>query len=131
MLAAGFEVYNPAWTRDEVLEVMRAWEREHGRWPTKQGWETTDGTHPSSATVRRMFGGSFTAAIREAGGQPAKVAWSDESILQTIGAWTTEHGRPPRPAEWMRSTPEHPCSATVKKRFGTWAAALDAAAAAR
>jgi len=126
LTAAGFDVYNPSWTHEEVLASIRAWNDAHGRPPAKHHWDTTDGTHPSSATVRRMFG-TFVAAVQAAGLQSARNSWTQERILVAVNQWTTAHGSPPRATDWTSSTDEHPCSATVYNRFGTWTAAITAA----
>ncbi|MTD47341.1 hypothetical protein GKE82_24350 [Conexibacter sp. W3-3-2] len=126
LLAAGFPIYNASWTREQVLDALRAWAQEHGKAPPKQAWDTTDGSHPSSATVRRMFG-SFTEAVRQAGLDPGRELWTPERITAAIVAFTEQHGRPPTPAEWHESSPDHPCRSTVRNRFGSWAAALASA----
>lgn len=126
LLAAGFTVYNPPWTHDEVLDAIRAWAREHGKAPPKQTWDTTDGTHPSSATVRRMFG-TFSEAVRRAGLEPGRELWTPERITAAVRAFVDDHGRPPTQTEWRESAPDHPCLSTVHNRFGSWAAAIKSA----
>src|SRR5262249_23273735 len=69
--------------------------------------------------------------------------WSRAAIVEALRAWTDETGRPPRRQDWtgerperagdaqrkwMREHPRWPSSSRVAARFGTWSAALRAAA---
>jgi hypothetical protein len=65
-------------------------------------------------------------------------AFSDKQLLGALRAWTTEHGRPPRAADWQRRPrpgsvrwqdefPRWPPASAVIARYGSWNAALRAA----
>jgi hypothetical protein len=72
-----------SWTRERVLEAIRAWEDRYGRLPTSYDWSRThanrrggealkrltEGTWPPASVVGRRFG-TWTAA---------RSAWSDAS----------------------------------------------------
>lgn len=45
----------------------------------------------------------------------------------TLGDWTRANGRAPIWSDWKQAGPEHPCSCTVRNRFGSWMAGLEAA----
>lgn len=56
--------------------------------------------------------------------------WADEEILAAIRDWHRRYGRAPRKHEWdayRRGRKLHPNAMTVKKRFGSWNAGLEAA----
>jgi hypothetical protein len=67
------------WTRELVLDAMRAWQERHGRWPSSYDWSRTHARHrghaalaaveagdwPSSSTVSDLFG-TWAAARAEA-----------------------------------------------------------------
>lgn len=58
----------PRWTRDQLIERMRAWADEHGQPPTSGGWQKhkADGEWPTTTHVQKEFG-SWSAGITAAG----------------------------------------------------------------
>jgi hypothetical protein len=54
------------WPKRRVLARLRAWAQEHGRPPTLEEWRRAGESHPSAATVRRLFG-TWNAALVAAG----------------------------------------------------------------
>jgi hypothetical protein len=62
------------WTRETVVESMRAWAAEHGRPPRATDWTHAEqGAHPSSKTVYDLFG-SWPAGLAAAGFSPSPPA---------------------------------------------------------
>lgn len=61
-----------AWTREEIVAVMRGWERAHGRLPTSADWRAADpdGARPTTAAVSQVFGQRWGQVIAELGGMP-------------------------------------------------------------
>jgi hypothetical protein len=55
------------------------------------------------------------------------VRWSRETTLAALHAWAESRGRPPSLEQWRRASPAHPSAATVRRLFGTWNAAVEAA----
>jgi hypothetical protein len=71
-----------------------------------------------------------------------RTEWSPDAVLDAIRSWTTQHGRPPRADDWdpsqarrsgnasraARFDPSQwPTARIVRRRFGTFAAALEQA----
>jgi hypothetical protein len=132
------------WTDDAILSAIRLFDTRHGRPPTTTDWSPAaasssgrmphpddgPGDCPSPHTVRRAFG-SFPAAVRAAGLEPARtggsVRWSRARVLAALRDFADCHGRPPTSREWARACLSHPSSATVRKRFGSFSEAVRAA----
>jgi hypothetical protein len=58
------------WTRERIIEAIKAWAREHGEPPGYNDWERGGSLdHPVSVTVAKKCG-SWSGAIREAGFEP-------------------------------------------------------------
>lgn len=69
--------------------------------------------------------------------------WSRERVLAALHEWTAANGSPPRAgdwsilaattrgvdpaARWLAESPSWPCPTTVRRYFGSWSAALEAA----
>jgi hypothetical protein len=75
------------WTRELIIEKILEWEARHGEPPCSADWNPSlarwraqewraeryrDGVWPSTNAAKRPFGGSFDAAIRAAGLEPAR-----------------------------------------------------------
>jgi hypothetical protein len=73
------------WSREEIIEKIRAWNDRHGEPPCSADWNPSlarwrgqewridryrDGAWPSTNAAKRPFGGSFDAAVRAAGLEP-------------------------------------------------------------
>lgn len=127
-----------SWSREEIIDAIRAFAAEHGRPPRPNEWRLSGGTlgergtRPQVGTVRARFG-TFEAAVIAAGFESAsRPTWSTEEILTAIRAFAVTHGRPPTHRDWLRASrpgdPTHPTSAVVVNRFGgSFAAAVVAA----
>jgi hypothetical protein len=56
-----------------------------------------------------------------------KIRWTPERVLSALRAFADEHGRPPTAGDWSAPGPHYPSRLVVRKRFGCWNAALQAA----
>ncbi len=78
---------NRRWTRDTIIEKITEWHARHGEAPGSADWNPSlarwraqewrveryyDGSWPSTNAVKRAFDGSFDAAVRAAGLEPAR-----------------------------------------------------------
>jgi hypothetical protein len=59
------------WPVNTVVARLRAWTDDHGRPPTLEEWRRASARHPSSATVRRLFG-TWNDALVAAGFEPRR-----------------------------------------------------------
>lgn len=119
------------WTDEAVLDAIRAWNTEHGQPPRYTDWTAADYGHPSSFTVRTIFG-TMTDAVAAAGLQPRTSGkrWSKELILHAIFEFNYERGRLPKAREWASGDREHgryPSTHTVIRYFGSFTEAIEAA----
>jgi Homing endonuclease associated repeat len=134
------------WTRETIVYALELWHRRHLCSPTVAEWRLAGESHPSATTVRAVFG-SWNSAIVAAGLRPRRpgewrrrgssggenanessaVRWPTSTVIARLRAWAEEHGRPPTLEEWRRAGERNPSSATVRRIFGTWNAALVAA----
>ncbi len=77
------------WTRETIIAKIVEWNALHGQPPCSADWNPSlarwrgqewrearyrDGVWPSTNAVKRPFGGSFDAAVRAAGLEPARPA---------------------------------------------------------
>ena len=120
------------WSEAEILAALRAWARAHGRSPHASEWAHAEPEHPGSVTVLARHG-SWPKALAAAG-LPApgprlrrNTAWPQDAVIAALQRWSEQQGRAPRVYEWLRAGEEHPGAATVRKRLGSWQAALGAA----
>lgn len=66
----GYQGVKVIWTRERVIEALRAWAAEHGQAPTQVDWKRSGGeAHPHAALVGQRFG-SWSAGLRAAGLEP-------------------------------------------------------------
>lgn len=64
--AAGLEPRErKGWTREKIIEAMREFKRETGRWPKSTDWKAACEDWPSTGTVARFFG-SWREGVRRA-----------------------------------------------------------------
>jgi hypothetical protein len=126
----------PAWSREELVLAMRTWHAECGHAPRQSEWIPSadpaakwSREHPRwpSATAARSVFGSWSAALRAAGFTPLRRRWDAEAIVAALQAWAAEHGRAPTKAELDGGGGALPTSASVRRYFGSHAAAVAAA----
>jgi hypothetical protein len=94
--AAGLEpALRGSWSEAEVLDALRAFERDHGRPPTSADLRRTHGTpYPPAAVVVRTLG-SLRAALERLGHEAAWTPVSDEQIVDALRAYALVRGRAP------------------------------------
>ncbi len=81
LLACGLEPRLPRWSRERIIDALRADARAKGRPPAANKWKKTaaGGVHPSASTVFRVFS-TWSLALEAAGlptrpaGWPARIA---------------------------------------------------------
>jgi Homing endonuclease associated repeat len=61
----GTPVAGDTWTAERIVDAMRAWRRETGRWPSSTNWERGAPGRPTGKTVRNIVG-SFSGALAQA-----------------------------------------------------------------
>jgi hypothetical protein len=134
------------WTSETIAYAFELWHRRHLCSPTVDEWRRAGPDHPSVTTVRQVFG-SWNAAVEAAGFRPrrpgesrraapvrlvrsepsAPVRWSRETTLAALCEWAESRGRSPSLEQWRRASAGHPSAATVRRLFGSWNAAAEAA----
>lgn len=126
--AAGLVPGRRFWSRDAILDAIRAFAERHGRAPLSTDWMHSTAEHPWYGTITEQFG-SWPAALEAAGFVPSKIAWTRESMLEAIRRFADEHGRAPKSTEWKRRDPggRWPGSSQILARFGSWSSAMEAA----
>jgi hypothetical protein len=128
-LCAARHARPPARSREEVLDAIAAWTRERGRPPTQVDWPSANGARwPSYMTVTTHFG-SWRAALEAAGLRANRRLWSNEEIVEALRSYTREHGRPPRQRDLVYGATGMPAPHTIRRHFGSYAAAVEAALA--
>jgi hypothetical protein len=135
------------WTRDAILERLGAWAAANdGNAPRRHDWgpdgapDWSAGRWPGERAVVARFG-SWGAALAAAGltarpARPRRVArWTPEAVGERMRAWAAAHaGTFPRPSDWQAGghadwrRGDWPSAASVMRAYGTWAAAIRAAA---
>jgi hypothetical protein len=50
------------WTRDRVLDAMRAWQARYGRWPSSYDWSRTHARRRGGEALKRLSGGEWPPA---------------------------------------------------------------------
>ena len=134
---AGLEPFEPyinrkPWDELDTIQALQIWSEKHGRPPWSMEWDHAQPEHPCSNTVRERFG-SWRSALEAAGLElpPRRPRgerhWPREEILKALQDWTEANGRTPIWSEWKAAGPDYPCSGSVRKHFGSWALALEAA----
>jgi HNH endonuclease len=126
----------------QALAAGRRWYAECGRPAAWWEWEHAEPGRPTSKTISRRWGwhafwaevvGTSPEQLYPTGDQ-AKPAthrhlldWSCEEMLEALMAAHRVEGRWPLAREWEAATEEHPARRTYVRRFGSWAAAIEAA----
>ena len=128
LAAAGLRPHRRTWTREAIIAALQTWAAAHGRAPTPRRVAHRHLEHPSTGTVKHVFG-NWSAGLRAAGLEPALHArWTEDEVLDGLRAFERDHGRPPttRDLRDTRGTPYPPASA-VLRTLGSLRAALERA----
>ena len=120
------------WTKAAILDALRRDAETRGRAPTSNEWKRSGRGHPSSHTVRLVFG-TWKDALDQAGLEPAVVSgivdlrWNRENVKHAVFEFVYKHGRTPTLREWREAGPDHPGEGAIKRLFGTFNALIAAA----
>jgi hypothetical protein len=136
-LARRRKLLHRIWDDAEIVASLQDWATVNGRSPKCTDWARASWDRPGALTVRRRFGG-WRKALRRADLKPdgreydrtaprCYKQWSTSAIVNALQGAASAEGRSPRSTEWFRAARHHPCSTTVRDRFGSWPAALEAA----
>ncbi len=145
--AAGFKgraTPNAAWTEPTAIAAVQAYHERTGRVPAIADGGPKNGL-PAQKVMERLFG-SWSAGIKAAGLVPRKRGerdarnardgrrhgvvgnWTRESISYELRTFYEREGRPPSSMDATRNLDGRlPSIGTVKRHFGTWNTALEAA----
>lgn len=122
LAAAGCTPNRVRWSREAIVVALGRLAAESGAVPDERALRGPG--VPSPGTVRRHFG-SHANALAAAGLRPPRREWGREQILDAIARFERRVGRLPTPRDWTTSCAEHPHASTVRRRFGSWAAAIE------
>jgi len=128
LLAGGLVPARRAWTRQAVVDGLKRFRREHGRWPTSTDLRSTRGTgYPPASAVRAIFG-DLHSAHRACGyaGPPQRTRFDADQAVRALRRFKAAHGRAPRVREWDELR-ERPSGPAIIRHFGSWNAAPAAA----
>lgn len=121
------------WTRERCLEALHLWVAKHGRLPrASTDWAKAAPEHPTSNCIIRRFG-YWNVFLREGGYTPPrpgfKPRWTKERIIEALLDDVARRGRWPHDSEWLYADPDGrwPATLTVRKKFGSWLRAHEAA----
>jgi hypothetical protein len=56
-----------------------------------------------------------------------KIRWTHELVIYALDLHHRRHLRTPTKREWVAAGVDHPCVMTVRRLFGSWNAAIEAA----
>lgn len=120
------------WTRETVVEAIRAWATEHGHPPSYHDWtpsrsfpgvwEAESPRWPSAAVVCDIYTdrrNPWNAAIAEAGASIRFQRWSDDTTRAALADFWTRTGRPPVPADLRTNSWRGPSARTLRRRYGS------------
>ncbi len=119
---------NQRWNRKRIVKAIKTFAAEHGRPPTTNDWKRASADHPGVGSVVNHFG-SFAAGLAEAGYVAQRTYWDRDRIVAAINSHLSEHGELPTPRGWLTRDPTgaRPALHNVRRHFGSWANALEAA----
>jgi hypothetical protein len=127
--AAGLPLrYERGWTRERVIEALRADARARGRPPRSADWFHAAPGRPTVGIVRNHFG-SWNAGLQAAGLELNHEVdkWTRATVLDALRRLEGQLGRPPSSRELYRSPgPGYPTATIVSRKLGSWAEACRA-----
>jgi hypothetical protein len=126
--AAGFDAKPTSFSEQEIIAALRADAKRRGRPPYVKEWSRRPPHLPGHGAVIAHFG-SWTNGLRAAGlrSHQEKNRWTREATILAARQDAAQRGRPPRQAQWPRSTDTHPSAAIAARLFGSWNTMLLAA----
>jgi site-specific DNA recombinase len=123
-----------SWSAAEIVGALQAAAQTAGRSPSRGEWQRAATNHPNHQTVVRHFG-TWPRALRAAGlaadhkpPQPRNRRWDRALVIDALRAWTASNGRAPKRADWLYAGQDCPNNQTATRLFGSWEAAVAAAA---
>ena len=129
---AGLEplTHQQSWTREQVVDSLRGWAREHPGEPLTRKDIDADTEMPGYHTIRRLFGTAaeaFTLAGLPTRRPGPLECWTRERVLDSLRGWAREHPGESLTRRQLAADPELPSDQALRRLFGTPAAAFDAA----
>jgi len=115
--------YERGWTRERVIEALRADARARGRPPRQADWFHAAPGRPTVGIVRQHWG-SWNVGLRAAGLEVNHETdkWTRETVLHALRCLERELGRPPNSGELYRSPGSgYPTATIVSRKLGSWA----------
>lgn len=128
-----------AWTRAASLQAVKDFHADHGRSPNSTDPPQHWGALPSMQMAQKIFGGwgklleaaelpaTTSAPHRHGGGRPPVAVFTRDRIVEILQAEAERLGRPPGANEWRDAGEGRPTERLVRKVFGSWNAAIEAA----
>jgi len=117
------------YTKEDCINAIQRFYKENGKIPAKRSFPFFIGC-PSYDYIRVYFG-SWNTAIIEAGFTPNKykqgvIRYTKELCIKSIQKFYKEFGKIPHKHEFQYNT-KYPDESTVRRLFGTWNNAIEAA----
>ena len=112
-----------------MIDGLIRFRRKQGRWPTPADLRSTRGTgYPPDTAVRRIFG-DLHSTHRACGyhGPPRLTRFDADDAIQALRRFHEHSGRNPTVRNWTELA-QRPSAPTIIRHFGSWNAALAAAA---
>jgi hypothetical protein len=125
-----------SWNRAAVRDAIREWHSEHGRPPSCRDWtparsnpgrwEADSPRWPSAAVVCDLYRDHpdpWNSALTDAGSELRFRRWNDDSLRAALAEFWVQTGRAPQPLDLAADDWNGPHHATVRRRYGSLAAA--------
>lgn len=124
--AAGLTITHRTWTREQILDALRAWIATHDHAPTMHDWRRAEppDRFPTPGCVADHFG-SWNAMLTAAAIAPNRRYWTREQILDACAAFQQRHRRTIRTSD-LHADNELPADGTVRRHIGNHHDLLDA-----
>lgn len=122
---AGCETRGRTWSQEEIIAAFQDWARSRGGRPPAYGdWRKAGTDHPGVTVVADRFG-SWRQALIAANLVPRHRSWTKESAVSEIRRWSRSRGGAvPSSTRIYSGIPPY---SVVRRLFGSWGAAIDAA----
>lgn len=119
LAAAELATARRAWSRQQIVDALDAWNAVHGGPPTQADWARpgTKPAHPAPSRVHKTFG-SWNAMLLAGGVQPRHRVWSCEEILTACAAFQVRAGRAIRAMDFDDPANGLPSIKTLRRKIG-------------